>query len=204
MPEDKIEAISSKSTKKSTEDRWQKYLDRLEAELADQKGDIFDSPTVQKMLTMSHHVQIGETKRTLQQLRDFIKRVQIKDLTNAHEPGIQQIMPVAIQVIGAIAVGILGIAPIVGGLSTATIGLTSKAADLVNGVAVNGSQAVGNIFNGHKQAEIAEHNHSLQASNNLHEDINSSSREGVDARRRQKELIDQMEQARHRGIEAAS
>lgn len=199
MQEDTIEAISSKgqSKKISSFDRWQQYLDHLEAEIANSDSDPFESALVQKMMTMAHHVNASEAKRTSQQLRDFIKDVQIKDLTNSHKPGFKEIAPVTIQLISGVAAAALGVVPVVGGFAQGSINICSSISTGITAVGVNGAQSVGGVFSGKKQGDLAAHNHDLQISNQQHDDIIQSRREAEESRKRQAEEAKQLEAQKH-------
>jgi hypothetical protein len=204
MSNDYIEAISSdqKPRKANSFDRWQKYLDRMEEELANSDNDPFESATYKKMLIMCHHVQSGEAKLTSQQIRDFIKNVRIKDLTNSHKPGFKEIAPTATLIISGLAIATLGIVPIVGGLSQAASGICSSISSGVNAVGVTGSQSLSGVFSGQKQAALAGENYELQASNQAHDDIIQSRREAEEARKRQAEEAKQLDMAAHQAKQA--
>lgn len=204
MANDPIDPISSdqKPRKANSFERWQKYLDRMEEELANDSSDPFESPTYKKMLIMCHHVNAGEAKLTGQQIRDFLKNVRIRDLTNAHKPGAKEIFPVAIQIISGLAIATLGIAPIVGGLSQATSGMCSSISTGVNAVGVSASQSIGGVFGSQKQANLALENYELQRDNQLHDDIIQSRREAEEARKRQAEESKQTDLAAHQAKQA--
>lgn len=198
MAEEYIEEITSKNrTKKSTFDRWQNYMDQLETELQNSDTDPFDSPLVQKMMTMAHHVNAMETKRFSQQMRDFMKNVRLKNLTDSHKPGVKEIAPVAIQLISGVAAAALGVVPVVGGLSQATTSVCTNISTGVTAVGVNGAQSVGGIFTSQKQSELAGHNYDQQADNQQHDDIIQSRREAEEARKRQSEENKQLEAQKH-------
>lgn len=197
MAQEYIEEINSKERTKraSTFDRWQKYLDQFELELQGD-ADPFDSPLAQKMLIMSHHVNSSEAKHASQNLRDFTKQVNVKNLTDSHKPGAKEIAPVTVQLICGLAAAVLGVVPVVGNFSQQTIGICNN---IGNGASAVGSasQSATGIFSSQKQGEISSHNYELQVSNQQHDDVMQSRREAEEARKRQAEEAKQLENQKH-------
>lgn len=157
MPGHHIEPITRRHSeqRQKLHDRWKEYFEQLDEMLKTKNFENL-SPIQNKSKLIADHLFQQHHKTSHQAHTNFLNDHAITNLTKAYEPDWKQKLMVALQIIGHVAGGVLGIVPAVSGATGSAAAGFSSASQAVSGALGGGAQSVGSIFHGVQQGKQAE------------------------------------------------
>jgi hypothetical protein len=202
MPYGEIEAVESnpqteRKQRQRLWDQYQQYLEEMDAILKEKDSDFYEHPTIQKVMSLAHHISGQLNRDSALSLIDFLRDHQIKKLKDTFRPGWKQITPLAVQILGAIAVGGLGIAPVIGGFSASNTQLFQYASSTTDKLCVSSAGSIGQMMHTWQGGEQAEQQYRVDTDKTLLGDINNMRQQALQASQRRDSAASEDERQRH-------
>lgn len=194
MAKDEVEEIHGRTTAQRQRiwDKWQEYLDALDDDIKNNR-DIDHSPAAQLVMELGAYIQSQHSRENSYRSEISLRDHHIVDLTKAHKPNWQQILPLVGQItLALIGLG-CGITPACGHLTGATASGWQAGSQAAGGIG-GGLQTLGGWAHSSQQAKIAAIQHVLESEKRHQGDQDHKQRTELQANQRHHDDRRQAEQ----------
>lgn len=193
---------SESAQRKNLWEIWQEAATQLEGLLQDLQADPFDSAAAQKVMLLCSHLASQMNHESARALLDFIEDTRLDNLKKAYQPGAKEIIPLILQLGGALVGGFCGFGSAAAGLVGSQAKMLESASSISNNFVSNGASSVGQMISTVNQGKHSVVGHELESDKRLQQDLQQRRQQAEQAAKRELENIVRMAQQKHETVRA--